>query len=182
MKMTRSEGVKRPRGVPSATRAAGPRKGKSPTEKDNGSSGGRPPRDEVTPQQLRGIAAVLSQPTIASAAKEIGVHPRTISRWFMEPAFIAEYVSQAGELQLELWSQMLGVRNDVWSRFLELMRSPDERIALRASTWALDRLLSVPAILNKIALEDEDLQPGIPPRVRALLERVDAEAGDGDGA
>ncbi len=175
------EGSGRPRGKTTAIRAGKPRKEKSRTEESKG-SGGRPPHDAVTAQQLRGIAAVLARPTIAAAAKEIGVHPRTISRWFDEPAFIAEYVSQASELQLQLWSQMLGVRNEVWNRFLELMRSPDERIALRASTWALDRLLSVPAILTKIAIGDEGVQPDIPPRVRALLEQVDAERGDGDGA
>jgi hypothetical protein len=169
-------------GKPTAIRAGRPRKENSRTEGSKGSGGGRPPHEVLTPQQVRGIAAVLSRPTIASAAKEIRVHPRTISRWFDEPAFIAEYVSQASELQLQLWNQMLGVRNEVWSRFLELMRGPDERIALRASMWALDKLLSVPAILNKIAIGDEAVEPDIPPRVRALLEQVDTERGDGDGA
>jgi hypothetical protein len=181
MTVTRSEARGRPREKPTAIRAEKPRKEKSRTEEGKGSSGGRPPHEEVTPQQLRAIASVLAHPTVAAAAKEIGVHPRTISRWFKEPAFMAEYVSQMSELQLVLWSQMLGVRNEVWSRFLELMRSPDERVALRATTWALDRLLSVPAILNRIAIGDEEAQPSVPPRVRALLEQVDAGRGDGDG-
>ncbi len=50
-------------------------------------SGGRPRREKLTPQQLRGIDALLSRPTTAAAAEEIGVSPRTISWWFKEPAF-----------------------------------------------------------------------------------------------
>ncbi len=181
MTMTRSkEPQERPREAPAATRVGKPSEEKSPAGEGNGPAGGRPPREELTPQQLWGIAALLTQPTIAAAAKEIEVHPRTISRWFREPAFMAEYVTQIRELQLELWSQMLRVRSEVWGRFLELMRSPDERVALRATTWFLEKLLSTPAILERVAVGDDEAEPDIPPRVRALLQRVDAiERGDG---
>ena len=70
---------------------------------------GRPPREELTPPQLRAIKALLTLPTTVAAAEEIGVHPRTISRWSKEPAFRAEYLGQMSELQIELWRQMLGV-------------------------------------------------------------------------
>lgn len=122
-------------------------------------AGGRPPREELTPPQLRGMKALLTQPTMVAAAEEIGVHPRTISRWSKEPAFRAEYLGQMTELQMELWRQMLAVKSEVWNRFLELMRSTDERIALRATTWFLDRMLSVPVILSQIAGEDDEIDP-----------------------
>jgi transposase-like protein len=54
----------------------------------------RAPREELTAQQLRGITALIDQPTIAAAAKQIGVHPRTLSRWLREPTFYAEYRSR----------------------------------------------------------------------------------------
>jgi hypothetical protein len=131
--------------------------------------GGRRPREELSPQQLRGVAAVLTHPTIAAAAEEIGVHPRTMSRWFKEPGFLREYLAQVTELQLELWGEMLAVRSEVWSRFLELVRSDDDRIALRATTWFLDRMLSVPAIVGRMTVEEDGGAVGIPPRLRAFL-------------
>lgn len=105
---------------------------------------GRPPREELSPQQLTGIHALLTQPTFVAAAQEIGVHPRTLSRWMKERPFRAEYLRQMTELQAELWRQMLLVRTEVWRRFLELMRSSDEKVALRATTWYLDKVLTVP--------------------------------------
>lgn len=143
--------------------------------------GGRPPRTELTAQQLRGIRALLTQPTLAAAATEISVHPRTMSRWFDEQPFNDEYYAQMTELQVELWRQMLGVRSEVWNRFLELMRSADERIALRATTWFLDRILSVPTIMGKSATDHEP-DPTISPRLSAFLNEVGArdraDAGD----
>lgn len=114
------------------------------TEPTSDPIGGRPPREDLTPQQLRGIHALLTQPPMAAAAAEIDAHPRTISRWMKERAFRAEYLAQMTELRAELWRQMLAVRNEVWNRYLELMRSNDEKVALRATTWFLDKVLSVP--------------------------------------
>ena len=54
------------------------------------------------------------------------------------------------ELQLELWRQMLAVRHDAWLRFLRLLQSDDERIALRADMWLLDRLLAVPTMVERL--------------------------------
>ena len=113
------------------------------------SAASRTPGEPLTPQQVRGINALLTQPSIKAAADEIGVHPRTISRWLREPAFHAQYVAEMADLQHELWRGMLQLRNDAWDRFRQLLESPDERIALRASTWALNLILSVPAILNQ---------------------------------
>lgn len=134
---------------------------------------GRPPREELTPQQLRGIAAVLNQPTLAAAAGEVGVHPRTISRWFRERAFTEEYRRQMTELQAELWHRMLAVRNDVLTRFLELMRGGDDRIALRATMWYLDRILTVPAPIGRSNPTDLEAAQEVSPRLRALLAQVD---------
>jgi hypothetical protein len=63
---------------------------------------------------------------------------------------------------------MVGVRQEVWNRFLELLRSEDERIALKATTWYLDRLLSVPGIVQRLG-SPNDQDPVIPPSLHALL-------------
>ena len=135
---------------------------------------GRPPGEEFTPLQLAGIHALLTQPTMAAAGKEIGVSARTINRWSKQRAFRAEYLGQMTELQAELWRQMLSVRTEVWNRFLELMRNNDEKVALRAATWYLDKVLSVPPMLGQMALQDDDLDPNTPPSLRSLLEVTEA--------
>jgi len=61
------------------------------------------------------------------------------------------------------------------------MRSTDERIALRATTWFLDRMLSAPVILSQIAGEDDEIDPDISPRLRTFLDSAEAiERGDED--
>lgn len=142
-----------------------------PKREGNSREGTRAPGEDLTPQQLRGINALLSQPSIKAGADEIGVHPRTISRWLREPAFHAQYVAEMVHLQHELWRGMLRLRNDAWDRFRQLLESPDERIALRASTWALNQIMSVPAILNQTTIAVD--APAIPPALWAFLEQVD---------
>lgn len=158
--------------------------GKEPnTEPASPAVGGRPPRDELTSLQLRGIHALLTQPTMAAAAAEIDAHSRTVSRWMKGRAFRAEYLAQMTELQAELWRQMLSVRTEVWNRYLELMRSNDEKVALRATTWFLDKVLSVPAFLSQISLEEDVFDPGISPSLRTLLAEAEVvERGNEDDA
>ena len=43
--------------------------------------------DKVTPKQARGIAALLTEPTITGAAKAAGVAPKTIYKWLKLPHF-----------------------------------------------------------------------------------------------
>lgn len=154
------------------------------TEATSGAIEGRPPREELSPLQLRGIHALLTQPTMAAAAQEIGVHPRTVARWLKEPTFRAAYLGQMTELQLDLWRRMLAVRGEVWERFLELMRSPDEKVALRATSWFLNRMLSVPAFLGQISLEEDGFDPGISPSLRTLLAEAEVveHSNEGDAA
>lgn len=153
------------------------------TEPASGPIGGRPSRQELTPLQLRGIHALLTQPTMSAAADELGVHPRTISRWLKDGTFRREYREAMTELQAELWHQMLAVRGEGWNRFLELLRSSNDRIRLRATTWYLDKILSVPAMLGQLALEDDVLDLNTSPSLRSFLEEAEAvEHGNEDDA
>lgn len=141
-------------------------------------AGGRPPREVLTPQQLRGLDALMTHPSITAAAATIGVHPRTISRWMREPAFRAEYVEQLTQLREELWREMLAVKEEVWTRFLQLLRSKDERIALRAATWFLGQVLTAPSIVNPGMLRDEE--PVLSTELHAFL-AAETRPRDADG-
>lgn len=45
-------------------------------------------KDGLTPNQLRGIEALMSQATIKAAAESIGVNKRTILNWLELPHFV----------------------------------------------------------------------------------------------
>lgn len=45
----------------------------------------------LTDAQVKGLLALLSEPTLQEAAKSIGVNPSTIWRWQQQPAFAQAY-------------------------------------------------------------------------------------------
>ena len=45
----------------------------------------------LTPQQEQCVIALLNEPTVAAAAKSVGVTDRTVYRWMDEPAFSRVY-------------------------------------------------------------------------------------------
>jgi hypothetical protein len=141
-------------------------------------AGGRPPREALTAQQLRGLDALITHSSITAAAAAIGVHPRTISRWMREPAFRSEYIEQLTQLREELWREMLSVKEQVWGRFLQLLRSTDDRIALRAATWFLGQVLTAPSIMNRSMLRDEE--PVLSAELHAFL-GAETRPRDADG-
>lgn len=162
----------RPKAVPDPASA--------PPDDVDDRAGGRPPREELTPPQIRGLHALMTHPTTASAAAEIGVHPRTMSRWLeSDPKFRAAFFAQMNELQLGLWKDMLSVRGAAWTRFTELLNSEDPRIALRAATWLLGQLLSVPPMVARLNAE-ETSGAAVPPRLLTFLQ--EAEPDDEEGA
>lgn len=174
--MERNQG-KRTKG--SARPKAGPDPAAAQPDNVDDHAAGRPPREELMPQQLRGIHALMTHPTTASAAEEIGVHPRTLSRWLeADPRFRAAFFAQMNELQLGLWRDMLSVRGAAWTRFTELLNSDDPRIALRAATWLLGQLLSVPPMVARLNADDG---PGaaVPPRLLTFLQEAEADGEEG---
>ncbi len=133
---------------------------------------GRTARTELTAQQLQAIALYISNPNKAAVAAEIGVSPKSVSRWFQNPAFVTEYRRQLGEVQLELWAQMVAVKNEAWDRFKKLMADVDPRISLRATTWFLDRFLSAPTFIGRSTARETGIEAQLQRRERELLELV----------
>jgi hypothetical protein len=140
---------------------------------------GRPASTELDARQLQAIALYITNPNKAAVAAEIGVAPKSVSRWFQSPVFVAEYQRQLGDVQLELWAQMVAAKNEAWQRFKKLMADSDPRISLRATTWFLDRFLSSPGFLARSAAGESSIGADLERRERELLELVGA-LGPGD--
>lgn len=145
---------------------------------------GRPASSELDARQLQAIALYIANPNKTAVAAEIGVARKSVSRWFESPVFVAEYQRQLGDVQFELWAQMVAAKDGAWERFKKLMADPDPRISLRATTWFLDRFLSSPGFLGRSAARETGIGADLERRERELLERVgalgrgDAERGD----
>jgi hypothetical protein len=144
---------------------------------------GRPPREGLDPLQRHTIVALLSYPTQTAAAAAVGVSEKTIRRWFQQPCFRDEYFRQLDELLAEQWSMMTAVRNEIWERFIELTRSENEMVVLRAVTWYFDHLSRrMPSLQLRRRNDDDALEH--PPRLRELYARLDDPSEndlDGDG-
>lgn len=50
--------------------------------------------DNLTPKQRRGLAAILTYPTMAEAALQARVGEKTLYRWLQLPQFAAELKAQ----------------------------------------------------------------------------------------
>jgi hypothetical protein len=135
---------------------------------------GRPASSELDARQLQAIALYITNPNKTVVAAEIGVAPKSVTRWFQNPVFVAEYQRQLGDVQFELWAQMVAVKNDAWERFKDLMADSDARISLRATTWFLDRFLSSPGFLSRSAVRESGIGADLERRERELLELVAA--------
>jgi uncharacterized membrane protein len=48
----------------------------------------------LTPKQKKGLAAMLTSPTLAAAAARANVNPKTLARWLAIPTFAAELKAQ----------------------------------------------------------------------------------------
>ena len=167
-----------PRGAAQATA----RKASSSKPDDQGSaqSGrGRPIRDELDARQLQAIHLYLANPNKARVAEEIGVSPKTLSRWFKDPVFLAEYRRQLDDVQFDLWTQLIAAKDQAWEHLIWLMTASEPRVSIRATTWLLDRLLSSPSFLDRSMARRTGLAVQLEERELELLEHV-AAAGRGE--
>jgi hypothetical protein len=144
-----------------------------------GSGRGRPVRTELDARQLQAIHLYLADPNKTRVAEEIGVALKTLSRWFQNPVFLAEYRRQLDDIQLDLWTQLIAAKDQAWEHLLWLMIASEPRVSIRATTWLLDRLLSSPSFLDRSVARRTGLAADLEDRELELLELV-AELGRGD--
>jgi hypothetical protein len=145
---------------------------------------GRPRREGLDGLQRRALAALLMYPTRTAAAAAIGVSEKTIQRWFQQREFRDEYFRQLDELLAEQSALMAASRKEMWDRFIELSRSENETVALRAVTWYFDHLARwMPSLQLRQSSHDDGVD--LPPKLREIYERLEvpsAESNDGDVA
>lgn len=49
--------------------------------------------DQISPEQEKGVIALLHEPTIAKAAEAVGISETTMHRWLKDPAFGRAYAN-----------------------------------------------------------------------------------------
>jgi hypothetical protein len=120
------------------------------------------------PRKLRAIYLLLACHTQADAAEAVGVDPKTVGRWLQEPDMKHEFAVQLTALSAEMWARLLAQIDAVLAVFLKLLNSDDPRVALRAATWYLDKVLGLLQLSS--VLESGPSVP-LPP---ALIEALEA--------
>lgn len=102
-----------------------------------------PPR--LTPRQQRAISALLSCPTISEAAKTAQVSERTIYRWLIDQAFLAELHRQESELINSIARRLVSLADNALRTIQELLDDPQasSSVRLRAAENVLAHLLRV---------------------------------------
>ena len=142
---------------------------------------GRSPRPGVSSIQRRAIEALVTTPTRAAAAAKVGVHERTIRRWFQQQAFREAHDARLDEVLEEPQDAMAAAHPELWATFIDLTHSRNESTRLRAITWFYDRLDRQRAHL--LSRRDRGGALELPRALRALyeeLENPDTEHGRGD--
>jgi len=91
----------------------------------------------LTPKQKKGLAAMLTQPTLTAAAQAAGTSEKTLYRWLALPAFAAELKArQAGIIDAAAGRLVQGLAQalDTLSELMTTAESESVRRAA-ASEW-----------------------------------------------
>jgi hypothetical protein len=83
--------------------------------------------DTLTPTQKRGIAALLSERDVRSAAKATGIAERTLWRWMDDPTFRAELTRQEGAIIDQTTRGLLGMQDKALAAVLDVFTLAEEQ-------------------------------------------------------
>lgn len=99
----------------------------------------------LTPRQHRAVAALLSCPTISEAAKTAQVSERTLYRWLLDQAFLAELHRRESELINYIARRLVNLADNALRTIQELLDDPEasSSVRLRAAENVLAHLLRV---------------------------------------
>jgi len=115
--------------------------------------------EKLTPKQRQMIAALLTNSTYEKAAAEVGITSRTLRRWKEKPVFREAFSKALDDTLGETVRHFAMLDRIAFRRLQDLMRSPDESIAIRAlgTYYAERRQYHMIASFNErlIALENE---------------------------
>lgn len=92
---------------------------------------------ELTPKQVKAIAAIIASPSYEQAAQKTGVTSRQMRRWRHDPVFAAALKEAQGELIEDACRILLIAARPAAQRLLRIMASGDDGKALRAAAVLL---------------------------------------------
>lgn len=95
----------------------------------------------LTPKQRATIAALLSQPTLSAAAKQVSVSRDAVYRWLKEPDFAAALVAAESEHLQSVQRGMLAASESALVVLGNLLVSESESIRLRAALGILEQTI-----------------------------------------
>jgi hypothetical protein len=107
-------------------------------------------RDDLTPNQVAALAALLAGSSVRAAAKAARVDPATVHRWLNEPAFRAAQQAGRRELAQQSLAQLQGITEVAIGVVKELMtdKTKPASVRLRAAQIVIE------ATVKWLELED----------------------------
>ena len=87
----------------------------------------------LTPKQEKAVAALLSEPSVTSAAQKAGIGLRTLHTWLAEPAFADAYRTARREAVRQAIARLQQVSSEAVTVLETVMNDGDEKGATRVS-------------------------------------------------
>jgi len=121
--------------------------------------------DKLTTKQEGAIVALLASPSIAEAAKKVGIGTRTLFRWLQDPAFREAYRDARRETVSHAIAMLQAGAMEAVETLRNVMRDAEANAATKVSAAKAVLELSIKAV------EVEDLEA----RIAALEEQQAAK-------
>ena len=117
----------------------------------------------INARQQAAVVALASGQAVGAVADLVGVHPKTVSRWRSDPAFVAALRAVQHDAMERVLGGLLEQSVDVVSAVGDGLGDSDNSVRLRAAgLW----LSTVPALVELISFED---------RIAKLENRINGE-------
>src|SRR5262245_40977488 len=95
--------------------------------------------EKLTRKQESAIVALLAAPTIAAAARQLGVGEKTLRRWLQLPAFKDAYRAARRELVEGAVGQLQAAAGKAVETLVDLLGCSDDKTKARAALGIIDR-------------------------------------------
>lgn len=101
------------------------------------------PKPDLTPKQRRAISALMTSPTLAAAAVELGMSVRQLYRWLDDPVFVAELKSAESAAIDQAVRRLVELSGAAVDTLDSAMHDDDasQGVKVRAADVALSQLL-----------------------------------------
>lgn len=102
---------------------------------------GRAKQDKLNAKQLRAIELLANGETKSGTAKIVEVNPKTIYAWYKQDEFKNELDKKVIEVKKQVEVKLAVQVEPLMDKLIAIaLKSKDDRVALQATTYALDRL------------------------------------------